>query len=105
MNLNLDRLPGGDLVTKWLYDLSLGTLSEEALLVLIAAPRLETLGFKVPRLANQPAIPEHALYDLVSDRNPEGAHAAYNALMARMVSFANTYYIAARLDEPKTLGS
>lgn len=87
----LRRFPGGDLVAKGLADLSNHVHSEEALLVLVAEPRLRGLGFKVPPASGIPLPYEHALFTAIEDRNPDGAHAAYNAVIGRIVSFANAY--------------
>jgi len=56
-----------------------------ALLVAIGAPRLRSLGLEVPD--NLPSNPEHRLYDLLSDSEPDSAHSKYNALIRRLVSF------------------
>lgn len=93
---NLADFPGGDLVAKGLSDLERGIRSEEAMLVLIAKPRLTGLGFSVPEALGAPEPYEHALYDLLRERNPQGAHSAYNALIRRIVSFAETYSISRR---------
>jgi len=77
------------LVVKGLGDLSNHVYSDEALLVLIAAPRLRALSIEVPS-APEISLPyEHALFNAIEDRNPGGAHAAYNALIGRIVSFTN----------------
>jgi hypothetical protein len=86
---DLGRFPGGDLVALGLTDLSNRVYSEEALLVLVAGPRLRGLGFEVPNAPDVPLPYEHALFAKIEDRNPTGAHAAYNALIGRIVSFAN----------------
>ena len=90
-SLDLSMFPGGDLVSKGLADLGTGVLSEEALLVLVASPRLTGLGFEVPIPADVPQPFEHRLYELIEDRMERGAHSAYNALIRRVVSFAQTY--------------
>jgi hypothetical protein len=59
-------------------------LSVPALLVAIGAPRLRALGLAVP---DAPPGPEHRLYQLLTRDNPDGAHAQYNALVRRLVSF------------------
>ncbi|MCL2769803.1 MAG: hypothetical protein FWD42_06795 [Solirubrobacterales bacterium] len=83
---NIDRaLPGHELVSKGLDDLACGRESEEALLVAMAAPRLRRLGFEVPPGA--PERPSHRLYELLSSGGGD-AHSHYNALVARIVSFA-----------------
>jgi len=56
-----------------------------ALLVAIGAPKLRSLGLEVPE--NLPSSPEHRLYDLLSDSDPDSAHSKYNALIRRLVSF------------------
>lgn len=83
--------PGGDLVQSGLKDLGAGIHSEAALLVSIASPRLEGLGFRVPELKGVPEPYEHALFEMIEGRMASGAHAEYNALIGRMVSFANSY--------------
>jgi hypothetical protein len=78
------ELPGEELVTKGLADLVRGVESVEALLVSIGAPRLTRAGYPV-----ESPLPsaELRLYELLSERDPDGAHAAYNALLRRLVSF------------------
>jgi hypothetical protein len=79
------RLPGHELVTRGLADLSAGRESEASLLVTMAATRLRSLGFDVPPAEREDA--SHRLYELLAERE-DGAHSRYNALVARMVSFA-----------------
>jgi hypothetical protein len=50
----------------------------------------------VPRIAAVPYPPEHALYAMIEGRAHDGAHAAYNAVIQRLVSFANAYCRLAR---------
>lgn len=88
MSIDFALLPGGDLVERGLSDLSFGRCTEEALLVLIAGPRLRELGVSVPE-NDAPRPREHALYAMIEARDPGGAHATYNALVERIVSFAN----------------
>src|SRR5436189_5930194 len=79
-------LPGAELVTEGLADLAQGRVTESALLVLIAAPRLRGLGIPVPdRASDHPH--EHALYELLEQRLSTGAHSFYNSLIRRMVSY------------------
>lgn len=78
-------LPGGDLIEAGLNDLSHGLLSVPALLVLIGAPRLRGVGVPVPPAAI--SDPEHRLYRLLAERAGDAAHARYNALVRRLVSF------------------
>ena len=37
------------------------------------------------------AFYEHRLYEAIESRNPEGAHSEYNAMIRRLVSFAEAY--------------
>jgi hypothetical protein len=78
-------LPGHELVSAGLADLSAGRESEASLLVTMAAPRLRALGYDVP--AGGKGSPGHRLYEVLSEKDL-GAHSRYNALVARMVSFA-----------------
>ncbi|MEZ0327216.1 MAG: hypothetical protein ACAH95_15055 [Fimbriimonas sp.] len=93
---DLSRFPGGDMVEKGLADIQRGELTEEALLVLMCSPRLTSLGFEIVPPPNTPAICEHALYELLQDRVGSRAHYTYNALSARMRSFANAYALTHR---------
>ena len=81
-------LPGGDLVEAGLRDLARGIESAEALLVASFAPRLRRLGIEVP--GPEVDDPEHRLYRLLAQSNPDSAHRRYNALVRRMVSFARS---------------
>lgn len=81
--MDLERLPGGDLVARGLHDLRERKDSVEALLVAIGAPRLRKLGFDVPDRPD----PEHRLYRLLARHAPDDAHSRYNALLRRLVSF------------------
>jgi hypothetical protein len=78
-------LPGHELVSEGLIDLAEGRESESGLLVSMAAPRLRALGFDVPEGGGD--RPSHRLYELLSESD-QGAHSRYNALIARVVSFA-----------------
>jgi hypothetical protein len=80
----MDTLPGGDLVVQGLADLEAGIESPAALLVSIGAPRLAALGLPVPSpLTNA----EHRLYEHLRREHSDSAHARYNALLRRLVSF------------------
>jgi hypothetical protein len=78
-------LPGHELVSQGLADLSVGRESEAALLVVMAAPRLRSLGIDVPAVKDVHA--SHRLYDVLTERDG-GAHSLYNALVGRVVSYA-----------------
>ncbi len=77
--------PGHELVSAGLADLAAGRESEASLLVSMAAPRLRALGFAVPVGGEE--HPSHRLYELIAEHDG-GAHSRYNALVARVVSFA-----------------
>jgi hypothetical protein len=78
-------LPGYELVSAGLDDLASGRETESALLVAMAAPRLRAIGIDVPQGGGEQ--PSHRLYELLTESD-EGAHSRYNALVARVVSFA-----------------
>jgi hypothetical protein len=86
-------LPGYELVSRGLADLADGRESQEALLVAMAATRLRTIGIEVPE--SEVERPSHRLYELLSDAYADG-YSRYNALIARMVSFARAAEHAAR---------
>jgi hypothetical protein len=79
------RLPGYELVSAGLDDLSAGRESEASLVVSMAAPRLRSVGVDVPLSVGD--APSHRLYELLTEADP-GAHSRYNALVGRIVSFA-----------------
>jgi hypothetical protein len=79
------RLPGYELVSAGLDDLSAGRESEASLVVSMAAPRLRSLGVDVPSGAGD--VPSHRLYELLTEVDA-GAHSRYNALVGRIVGFA-----------------
>ena len=84
--MELERLPGGDLVAKGLEDLAHSHETVEALLVSIAAPRLRNLGLPV---AAPLSDPEHRLYARLAQEDSDSAHSRYNALLRRLASFAS----------------
>jgi hypothetical protein len=80
----LDGLPGFELVQRGLADLDAHVESLEALLVSIGAERMRRAGLSVgPAIAS----PEHALHEALRREDSDGAHARYNALIRRLVSF------------------
>lgn len=85
MEAALAHLPGGDLVDAGLEDLAAGRETECALLVALAAPRLRAVGIQVPPGGGD--RPSHRLYELIASQT-DGAYSRYNALLARMASFA-----------------
>jgi hypothetical protein len=77
-------MPGADLVERGVSDLAAGRTSIEALLVSRATTRLRSCGVPVPEPL---ADADRELYLLLAEREGTGAHAAYNALTRRLVSF------------------
>jgi len=77
-------LPGEELVEKGLRDLEGSIETVEALLVSLAAPRLRALGVRVSAPL---ADPEERLYRRLTMEHGDGAHARYNALVRRLVSY------------------
>lgn len=82
--LECPLLPGAELVDKGLSDLAEERETVESLLVSIGAPRLRALDFKV---TSPFPDAEERLYTLLALEDPDGAHARYNALVRRLVSF------------------
>ena len=82
--MEIDRFPGGDLVTKGLRDLEHSRETVEAFLVSIAAPRLRDAGLAVPRVLPDA---EHRLYERLAQTDVDSAHSRYNALLRRLTSF------------------
>jgi hypothetical protein len=87
-------LPGEDLVEAGLRDLASRTLSIPALLVAIGAESLRRAGLAVPTIEVE--SPERRLYDLLAETGEDSAHARYNALIRRLVSFERALRCAAR---------
>lgn len=81
----MDSLPANDLITTGILDLQIGRETIAALLVAIGAPKLRKLGLDLP--TTLPSYPEHRLYDLLSLDGIDSAHARYNALIRKLVSF------------------
>jgi hypothetical protein len=89
MALDLEGLPGADLIRAGISDLRLGRITAEALLVWIAHPRLRRLGLSIPLPAQLPSpSAEVALYELLRQSFAEDAYQRYNALLRRLTKFA-----------------
>lgn len=85
--LSLDGLPGAELVRAGVDDLLADRETTLAALVTMAAPRLRLVAVDVPP-ARGDSNPSHRLYELLARTDPATAHARYNALVGRIVSFA-----------------
>lgn len=86
-------VPGVEIVRAGLDDLARRERTIPALLVSMAAPRLRLLGIRVPEGF---AHPEDALFDMLEEVHGRAAHARYNTLVRRMVSFARAAAIVGR---------
>lgn len=84
-------LPGYEIVSAGLADRLSGQETIASLLVEMAAPRLRSLGLDVGGDRSDRAGLEapYRLYEmLLAEAGERGAHSRYNALVARIVSFA-----------------
>ena len=81
-----DHLPGGEILRDGLRDLQSGIRSINALLVLVAAPRLRRCGVPVPQVTGPPVLPEHDLFHLLAVEHGPEAYRFYRSLMRRLVS-------------------
>lgn len=81
------RLPGADLVVAGIRDLTDDRVTIEALLVLIATPRLTAAGIEVPQPTIDPTGAGLELYRLLAEEYGDEAHFKYNVLIQRLVSF------------------
>jgi hypothetical protein len=79
-------LPGEDFVQQGIADLKENRITEFSLLVLIASPRLERLGVRIPT-NSLPRPYEHQLYSHLEERLGTAAHSYYNSLIRRIVSY------------------
>jgi hypothetical protein len=85
--LDLNSLPGAEIVLPGVEDLEAGRVSVNAFAVQCAATRLRSIGLNAPVAAGDvPA--SHQLYERLSDELGDGAHSRYNAILARVASFA-----------------
>lgn len=83
----LETLPGSEIVVPGLRDLEEGRRTEEADAVLMASERLRAAGLAVP-VVTITAPASHRLYEQLAAEDPDGAHSRYNAIVARVASFA-----------------
>jgi hypothetical protein len=83
---SLKNLPGAEIVLPGLADLEAGRESVNASAVQAASPRLRRAGLDAPDAVGAPAA--HRLYDQLNDQLGDAAHSRYNAILARVASFA-----------------
>lgn len=84
-----DHLPGGEILEAGLRDLRAGIRSVDALLVLVAAPRLVPCGIVLPELPSgdsHSALPEHDLFRALAAMHGPEAYRHYRSLMRRLAS-------------------
>lgn len=83
--MGYEFLPGGAVIQRGLDDLAAGLMTDDALVVMIGAPRLRSIGVDVPSL--KVPNPEARLYESLSASDADSAHSRYNALIRQLVSF------------------
>jgi hypothetical protein len=84
--VDLDGLPGKDLVERGLLDVEHGKKSVESLLVTMAALRLRDLGLPVSEAIDSEE-PELSLYALLGASGEPDPYSRYNALRRELASF------------------
>jgi hypothetical protein len=84
---DLKTLPGAEIVLPGVADLEAGRSSINAIAVQCAATRLRGIGLNAPGTESD-APAAHRLYARLSDEFGNGAHSRYNAILARVASFA-----------------
>jgi hypothetical protein len=82
----LDKLPGAEIVLPGIEDVEAGRETINALAVRAAASRLGVPQLVHDAEADEPAA--HRLYQRLNDELGDGAHSRYNAILARVASFA-----------------
>ncbi|HEX5526487.1 MAG TPA: hypothetical protein VFX44_04715 [Solirubrobacterales bacterium] len=83
---NLDSLPGAEIVLPGIEDLEAGRETVNAFAVRAAASKLGVKELVGSEDAEEPAA--HRLYLRLSSELGDGAHSRYNAILARVASFA-----------------
>jgi hypothetical protein len=101
--MNLNELPGAELILPGLADLRHGKNNTVgALLVAIAYTRLTQAGLAVPK-GHLTREPELMLYARLQNEQDD-AYADYNALIKRLNSFCNSLECSQKLDSQIWLG-
>jgi hypothetical protein len=95
-DLQLENLPGAEIVLPGLADLQARRASVNASAVQAAAPRLRRAGLDAPSAGNGSTPAAHILYRQLADELGDGAHSRYNAILARVASFAGAAELARR---------
>jgi len=81
-------LPAYDTVAAGLADLAAGRSTQDGYLVAIAARRLREAGVEIPLVL--PPSPKDLLWEMLEREVGDDAHGRYNALLSRILSFADT---------------
>ncbi len=81
-------LPGAEIVLPGIADLEAGRTSVNASAVQCAAPRLRRVGLNAPSVKEGATPAAHDLYSQLSSEFGDRAHSRYNAILARVASFA-----------------
>jgi hypothetical protein len=90
-----ERLPGAEIVLAGIADIEAGRKSINASAVQCAAPRLRRAGLAAP--SSQENVPAaHDLYGQLRAEYGDAAHSRYNAILARVISFAGAAELARR---------
>lgn len=84
---DLKSLPGAEIVLPGIVDLEAGRDSVNAIAVQCAATRLRRIGLNAPG-ATSAGPAAHRLYERLGEELGDGAHSRYNAILARVASFA-----------------
>ena len=97
--MNLNELPGAELILSGLDDLHNGkTNTVGSLLIAIASTRLIEAGLDVPKAHLVPE-PELTLYAHLQDERDD-AYPYYNALLESLNSFCNALELRAKYRQP-----
>lgn len=87
---SLLKFPGGEIIVKGLTDiLHQKNKTIEALIVYMASPRLNDLGFHID--SNTFAYPHLLLYEKLRKKFNDSAYSQYRALLNRTAKFCNHY--------------
>ena len=85
---HLKQLPGAEIVLAGIADVEAGRKTVNASAVLSAASRLSRIGLGPLPSSSEDAPATHELYGQLNDELGDGAHSRYNAILARVASFA-----------------
>ena len=80
-------LPGAEFVLLGIQDLQQRKETEASLLVAIGTTRLRAAGLAIPMRPDTSELPERQLYRLLAKKYGDEAHARYNSLVRRLISF------------------